>query len=244
MADRTPAEMIRKAVDRLTEQGRLTNEYAHAMIACADAWDREQQREQHTAYAVLVEHTDAGWWKLTALFSTEVAARTWQPKNRNTQDEDIKFTRAASSGNPYVGARIPRWFAEGLIELLDSAIAEHETLQVLEVDLAHAEAEHAKLLEQIEEMKVVPTVQHRLAQSKELLNAKDRMVQVEAENAELRERLADYEADAARVREDRCPSDEHHCACVVHLRRELRLAQERMAAEQPDRPEHDAPDER
>lgn len=42
------------------------------------------------------------------------------------------------------------------------------------------------------------------------------------------ERLADYEADAARVREDRCPSDEHHCACVVHLRREIMALQERQ----------------
>lgn len=75
MADkeRTPAEMIREVVDRLTEQGRLTNEYAHALLACADAWDREQQRDSpwqpiETApkdgTPVLIGwHDDAGAWQ-------------------------------------------------------------------------------------------------------------------------------------------------------------------------------------
>jgi hypothetical protein len=46
-----------------------------------------------------------------------------------------------------------------------------------------------------------------------------RAVILRAEKAE--QRLADYAADAEKVLNEQCPSDEHHCSCVPHLRMEI-----------------------
>ena len=57
-----------------------------------------------------------------------------------------------------------------------------------------------------------------------------------AEVAALRARIADYEVDHRAVVAGLCASDERHCSCVPHLRREverLRSENERLRARKP-----------
>lgn len=63
-----------------------------------------------------------------------------------------------------------------------------------------------------------------------------RLLELEAENARLKEtnedlksRLDDYRQDYAKVTNDQCPTDEIHCGCVPILRRENRLLSEELA---------------
>lgn len=47
MADRTPADRLRVAAELYRVSKGETEDYV-AMLACADAWEREQQRERET----------------------------------------------------------------------------------------------------------------------------------------------------------------------------------------------------